>query len=304
MEGDKCDVSAQCQAGLLCSSSKCTKPACTTNADCSGGVGGCGSFACIQGACVAACQPDAGSTDAQPSPDLGASDLGVDSGTTDGVVLTDSGTPPDGGVPPDGGMPADSGVPPDSGAASDSGPDSGCDPTARTPALGDLMINEFMADPPAGIAGDANQDGIRNAGDRFIEIANISSHTVQLGGVVVSNSTGVRHLFATTPLACGKVIVVFSGGDPTNPNWMSNWVAASNGTLALIKTGDTINVGTSIATPNDLIVYTYGNEAAIGEALNRAADLIPTAGFMPEDQVTGSGGRLYSPGTRVDGTPF
>src|SRR4051794_31368354 len=43
----------------------------------------------------------------------------------------------------------------------------------QTPQAVSLIINEYMASPPAGIAGDANGDGTRSATqDEFIELVN------------------------------------------------------------------------------------------------------------------------------------
>ena len=36
-----------------------------------------------------------------------------------------------------------------------------------------IVINEFLADPPSGLVGDANQDGTRHASqDEFVELFN------------------------------------------------------------------------------------------------------------------------------------
>ena len=47
----------------------------------------------------------------------------------------------------------------------------------------DVVINEVLADPPSGDAGDANRDGTRNTNeDEFVEILNTGSDTVDIGG--------------------------------------------------------------------------------------------------------------------------
>lgn len=42
-----------------------------------------------------------------------------------------------------------------------------------SPVWANLIINELLIDPPPGLAGDANGDGVRNGGqDEFIELVN------------------------------------------------------------------------------------------------------------------------------------
>ena len=46
-----------------------------------------------------------------------------------------------------------------------------------------VVISEVLADPPSGLAGDANQDGVRETyGDEFIELYNAGSAPVDING--------------------------------------------------------------------------------------------------------------------------
>src|SRR4030095_17253279 len=90
-------------------------------------------------------------------------------------------------------------------------------------SIRDIMINEFLADPPDGSAGDANHDGVRDASaDEFIELVNSTPRDLDITGYLVktrggTNSADVtRHRFASRKiLAAGTSIVVFGGGgDP------------------------------------------------------------------------------------------
>lgn len=48
-----------------------------------------------------------------------------------------------------------------------------------------LVINEYMASPPAGIAGDANGDGTRSATqDEFVELVNSDTAPLNIGGFI------------------------------------------------------------------------------------------------------------------------
>jgi lamin tail-like protein len=176
---------------------------------------------------------------------------------------------------------------------------------ARAPGSGDLMINEVLADPPIGTAGDANQDGTRSStDDEFVEIANISSNAILLEGVVLSDAMQIRHTFAAATLGCGKAIVVFGGGNTSGASWRSNWVVASSGAVSLNNSGDTLKLGTSASSTMDIVSTTYGAEAGMGQSIVRATELSPTAMFILHSMHPQSGGRLFSPGTRVDGTAF
>ena len=89
-----------------------------------------------------------------------------------------------------------------------------------------VLINEVLADPPDGLAGDANHDGVRSsAEDEFVELvtiggaANISDWTIRTRGLGGTNET-IRHRFASgTVLFAGEAIAYFGGGnfDPTDP---------------------------------------------------------------------------------------
>ena len=86
--------------------------------------------------------------------------------------------------------------------------------TVAQVAAGDLVINELLADP----AGDSNLDGVTDAvEDEFIELANHADATIDISGVLITDSdiTGVpRHTVpAGTLLAAGQALVVFGGGD-------------------------------------------------------------------------------------------
>ncbi|MGH8527175.1 MAG: lamin tail domain-containing protein, partial [Gammaproteobacteria bacterium] len=84
-----------------------------------------------------------------------------------------------------------------------------------------VLINEVLADPPDGIAGDANHDGVRDGThDEFVELVNgTASDVIGLGGWTIrTRATGsttetTRFTFALgTSLPAGEAIVVFGGG--------------------------------------------------------------------------------------------
>lgn len=180
-----------------------------------------------------------------------------------------------------------------------------------------LVINEILADPPEGAAGDANQDGARSSTqDEFIELVNASTSDLNLGGYALTvrgsnNSDTVRHIFsADTIVAPGTAIVVFGGAqaatfNPAHPAFAGALVqTASTGGLSLTNGGSTIK----LLDPQGATIeqFAYGGttdlDADRNQSLTRAPDV--TGDFAPHELAPGSGGRSSSPGTRVDGTPF
>src|SRR5205814_7760034 len=89
-----------------------------------------------------------------------------------------------------------------------------------------IFINEVLADPPDGIAGDANHDGVRDGTqDEFVELVNGTvTDDINLGGWTIrtrpigSSTETTRFTFAAgTILSAANAIVVFGGGN-FNPN--------------------------------------------------------------------------------------
>lgn len=109
-----------------------------------------------------------------------------------------------------------------------------------------LVINEYLADPPAGPEGDANGDGTRSSSqDEFVEILNRSADPIDISGYKLFDADEVRHVFAAgTIIPAFEVAVVFGGGTPTGAfgNAADNHLVfkASTGGLSLNNGGDSI----------------------------------------------------------------
>ena len=179
----------------------------------------------------------------------------------------------------------------------------------RAPDPDELFLNEFLADPASGAAGDANGDGTRDAShDEFVELVNTSTSVLDLSGVVVSDFVGIRHVFtAGTYLACGHAIVVFGGGDPTASTWGANWVVAQSATLdtlGLNNDGDVITLGSSELVTDDLGVYDYtGLGASSQDDQSWVAQPEATAGvttYALHSDAPGANRPPFSPARRVD----
>ena len=60
-----------------------------------------------------------------------------------------------------------------------------------------VTINEFLADPPDGLLGDANRDGVRNSSDDvFVELLNGTEGEEDLSAWTLWDALQMRHQFA------------------------------------------------------------------------------------------------------------
>ena len=158
------------------------------------------------------------------------------------------------------------------------------------------FFNEVMANPGAF---DWNQDGSPDISkDEYVEVLNRDVRDVDITGWTISDSFGVRHVFAyPTLLRPGGSIVVFGGGTPTGIPGLA--VAASTGSLGLNNTGDTIELRNG-ATIEDSVVF---GVPTAGVSINRNPDATPAASFALHDTLSGASGG-GSPGLRPDQSVF
>ena len=186
----------------------------------------------------------------------------------------------------------------------------GPDANNGCPWLG-FLINEVLYDPPSGDAGDANGDGNRSAhDDEFIEFYN-SGPEIDLAGYTISDAVAVRHTFPSgeSLIPSNGVLVVFgayefeSAKDPVG-DFGGAIVQVCNGfenRLNMNNGGDFM----TISDPSGNPILTFDIEPLSGspdESYTRNPDL--TGEFEQHAGIQGSGGRLFSPGTKLDGTPF
>jgi endonuclease/exonuclease/phosphatase family metal-dependent hydrolase len=153
-----------------------------------------------------------------------------------------------------------------------------------------VFINEVLANEPGS---DVNGE--------FVEIVNAGGTAADLSGWTVSDSTGVRHTFASgTTLAAGKALVVFGGALGIPPS-VSNAVAASTGTLGLGNSGDTVTLKSSAGTTVDTTTYPSSLSGTDGVSMNRGADGTSDGAFVLHTSLSGT---ASSPGTRANGTAW
>lgn len=170
-----------------------------------------------------------------------------------------------------------------------------------------IIINEYLADPSTGAAGDANGDGTTNATqDEFVEIVNTGALPLDISGFTVSDAAQVRF---TIPV--GKVIppgeaaVIFGGGAPVGNfgNAAANGLvfAIGGAGLNLANTADSIIIKDSLGV--EIARHDYPPPASdIDQSLTRNPD-ITGSNFAPHLTISGGVAR-FSPGTRIDGRAF
>ncbi|MDB9720885.1 lamin tail domain-containing protein [Winogradskyella sp.] len=167
------------------------------------------------------------------------------------------------------------------------------------PFLG-FLINEVNYDPEAGLAGDANGDGTRDANeDEFIEFYN-SGPELDLSGYTISDASAVRHTFpAGTIIPVNGVLVVFGGGTPTGDFGGALVQTASEGQINMSNGGDLV----TLRDASGAEVLTFDINPLSGnpnESYTRSPDL--TGNFVQHASVDAANGALFSPGTRLDGS--
>ncbi len=113
-----------------------------------------------------------------------------------------------------------------------------------------------------------------------------------------------RHVFAQgTIVPVNGAIVIFGGGTPTGTFGGSIVQTATTGALGLTNSSDGIIIEDATAT--EIISYTYGSEAGSDQSITRSPDITGSDNPMvAHSTATGSGGALFSPGTKIDGIPF
>lgn len=167
-----------------------------------------------------------------------------------------------------------------------------------------IVINEIHADPDP-TAGDANGDGtVDGTQDEFVELVNVGGADLDLSGwILKDNTVSNRHIFpANTILPPSCAVVVFGGGVPTGLFGASLVQTASEGGLNWSNAGDIVFLNDpSLAT---VVSYTYGTEGGQNVALTRDPDITGPDPLVQHSAATGSGGALYSPGTKINSSFF
>ena len=175
------------------------------------------------------------------------------------------------------------------------------------PSTVNLILNEILYDPSnVGLDGDANGDGVyTQSGDEFIELINYSSKVIDLSGYKIFDAGGLasgtpNHLIpAGTILEPQKALVVFGGGSPAGTFGGALVQKSTSGDLNLNNAGDVLTIKDTA----DNVVLTYDITPLSdnpNESYTRNPDLL--GDFIQHSQIPST--KKYSPGTKIDGSPF
>jgi len=162
-----------------------------------------------------------------------------------------------------------------------------------------ILINEILADPASGMAGDANRDGVRSgSADEFVELVNSDGVGVDISGWWLSDAVSKRHVFpSATEIGAYGFLVVFGGGAPSIAD--IQWQTASSGGLGLNNSGDTVSVFDADGVLIDRVVY--GRLAGHDQSITRAPDGEDVDFVMHSE---GASDVLFSPGRSLSGELF
>lgn len=165
-----------------------------------------------------------------------------------------------------------------------------------------LIINEVLYDPPAGINGDSNKDGVRQPQeDEFIEIYNFGPE-LDISGYTISDEDRVRHTFPDgTIVPQFGVVLVFGGGSPADVFGNAIVQTATTGGLSFNRDGDVITLRNKDGDVLDVFnIRLFDNRAA--QSYTRNPDI--TGKYEKHSLIPQANGALYSAGTKLDGSSF
>jgi endonuclease/exonuclease/phosphatase family metal-dependent hydrolase len=153
-----------------------------------------------------------------------------------------------------------------------------------------VFINEVLANEPG-----------TDVNGEFVELVNSGGTAADLSGWTVSDSTGVRHTFASgTTLPAGGAIVVF-GAAVGIPSGVTNAVGASTGTLGLGNSGDTVTVKNASGVTVNTTTYASSLSSTDGVSMNRSPDASSGGAFVLHTTLSSL---ASSAGKRVSGAAF
>ena len=167
-----------------------------------------------------------------------------------------------------------------------------------------LVINEYLADPPAGPAGDANGDGVTSTSqDEFVELINAGNAPLGVGGFSISDAVQTRFTFPPgVVIPAGEAAVIFGGGSPRGDfgNARANGLVFTSA-LSLNNGSDSIIIKDNLGV--EVTRHEYPPpESDTNQLITRSPDI--NGSFVEHSAAPGSDGRLFSPGTLITGSAF
>lgn len=150
--------------------------------------------------------------------------------------------------------------------------------------------------------GDANGDGeADSASDEFIELVNPGDQSLDLSAWEVRDEVRVRFIFPEGSSLGGGCGLVLFGGEAGFEE-ISGSLVFSAGPLGLNNTGDTVSI---LDGEGNLVAEVgYGPEGGEDQSLTCYPDLASDLPLALHAEIPEASGRLFSPGTRLDGSLF
>ncbi len=166
----------------------------------------------------------------------------------------------------------------------------------------DIVINEIHADPDSE-NGDADGNGERDANDEFVEFVNNSSSDIDISNWKFYNEENLKHTFPDATVIPADGALVLFGDDGVSPqgNFGGAIIQSTNesASLALVESGGLIRLEDSNGKEIASVDY---SDASNGQSLVRYPEI--TGDFKEHSDVDETGGSLFSPGTKADGSAF
>ena len=173
-------------------------------------------------------------------------------------------------------------------------------------SYGQIILNEICYDPSNNeLDGDTNGDGAYSqAEDEFLEFVNTGTEAVDMSGYKIYDTEALdagipSHTFPEGSIViAGGAIVVFGGGTPTGEFGGAVVQTSTSGDMNMNNSGDIM----SLFDADDNLVLDFDIEPLSNnpnESYTRNPDI--TGEF---EQHSDNTDLLFSPGTKIDGTPF
>ncbi|MFP4281713.1 MAG: lamin tail domain-containing protein, partial [Opitutales bacterium] len=184
------------------------------------------------------------------------------------------------------------------------------------------VLNVIPGTIPSDLEGDANGDGASAfPGDQFVELVNFESFDVDVSGWTIHDDLGPRHEFPEgTIIPAGRALVTFGGGTPVGIFGGADVLTVSSGTTGFAFNSLRAEIAGLFAPfGGEMEIIDLPFEAEILEetlqldpsnpaygestSYHRTSDA-PDGTFELHSLIGAADNALFSPGARVDGTPY
>jgi hypothetical protein len=142
---------------------------------------------------------------------------------------------------------------------------------------------------------------VHSDNDEFLELVNPGEQSLNLSGWQIRDLIKTRFVFPEGTILNGGCGLVIFGGE-VSVALIEGSQVFSTGSLALNNNGDTIFLLDQEHTIQ--MIVSYGPEGGEDQSLTLFPDLIDQLTYHLHSEIIEAQGRLFSPGTRIDGNAF